>query len=105
MNSLGYFQDGPAAGNTALVARYRAAFGRWAPPVSTLSETVYEAIVQYAKAVRNHVDDHVGQQGRALREQRAAGRGNEIGARNLFAPQLYLAEVREGVPQVFDRAG
>ena len=103
--ALGYFQDGPAAGNAELVARYRAAHGRWAPPLSTLSETVYEAILQYAKAVRHHVDDHVRQQGRALREHRAGSRGTEIGTRNLFAPQLFLAEVRSGVPQVFDQAG
>jgi branched-chain amino acid transport system substrate-binding protein len=101
----GYFQDGPAAGNSDLVARYRAAYGRWAPPLSTLSETVYEAILQYAKAVRNHIDDHVRQQGRALREHCAPSRGTEIGTRNLFAPQLFLAEVRSGAPRVFDKAG
>lgn len=39
----GYYADIASEGNLDLMARYRAAFGPWAPPVSSLSETVYEA--------------------------------------------------------------
>ncbi|MFD4254298.1 substrate-binding protein [Amycolatopsis thermoflava] len=40
----GYFEQLPTAGNEELVERYRAAYGRWAPPLSTLSESVFEAV-------------------------------------------------------------
>lgn len=40
----GYFQQLPTAGNAQLLTRYQNAFGRWAPPVSTLSESVFEAV-------------------------------------------------------------
>jgi branched-chain amino acid transport system substrate-binding protein len=103
--ALGYFQDGPTDGNTGLQARYRGAYGRWAPPLSTLSETVYEAILQYARAVRHSVDDSAVAQGRTLTEDRSQGRSLEIGRRDLFAPPLYLARVRDGAPRVLDQAG
>ena len=103
--ALGYFQNGPAAGNPDLLSRYRAANGRWAPPISTLSETVYEAIHQYARAVRRSPDDSARLQGRALLERCAALGGTAIGGRSLLAPQLYLAKVRSGALHVFDQAG
>jgi branched-chain amino acid transport system substrate-binding protein len=40
----GYVESLESEGNTGLVARYRARFGRWAPPLSTLSESVFEAV-------------------------------------------------------------
>lgn len=102
--ALGYFQDGPADRNRDLVSRYRAAYGRWAPPISSLSETVYEAILQYARAVYRGSDDSARCQGRALLEHRARGDGTTIGARDLLSPRLYLAEVRAGELRVFDQA-
>ena len=39
----GYFEDMDNEGNVGLLARYRAAFGPWAPPLSSHSESVYEA--------------------------------------------------------------
>jgi urea transport system substrate-binding protein len=103
--ALGYFQDGPAAGNHDLVARYQATYGRWAPPISTLSETVYEAILQYAQAVHRHPDDSARLQSQALLAHRAGRGGTAIGARDLLVPRLYLAEAHAGGLHVFDEVG
>ncbi|MEU6697778.1 ABC transporter substrate-binding protein [Pseudonocardia sp. NPDC046786] len=103
--ALGYLEDGPVAGNSALVARYRERYGRWAPPISTLSETVYEAILQYAQAVRHDPDADATRQRLALLTHRSGRSGTEIGARDLVAPRLYLAEVRGGGLRIFDEDG
>jgi branched-chain amino acid transport system substrate-binding protein len=57
--AFGYFEAIEDAGNRELRRRYQAARGRWAPPISTLSESVYEAILLYAEAVRGAGDDRV----------------------------------------------
>lgn len=103
--ALGYFQNGPGEGNPDLVSRYRAAYGRWAPPLSSVSETVYEAILQYAQAVHHNADASGRQQGQALLAHRAGTGGTAIGARDLLAPRLYLAEARAGQLSVFDEVG
>lgn len=103
--ALGYHEAAPTDGNERLVSRYRQRFGPWAPPVSTLSETVYEAIVQYADAVRRR-----GEAGEPLpvrdfiaHLEDAAGDG--IGTRNLLRPSLQLARVEAGARVVFDEVG
>lgn len=48
----GYFQQLATAGNESLLHRYRAAFGPWAPPLSSLSESVFEAMHVWAGAAR-----------------------------------------------------
>lgn len=48
----GYFEGLGNERNDSLVARYREAFGPWAPPLSTLSESVFEAIQMWAGAAR-----------------------------------------------------
>jgi ABC-type branched-subunit amino acid transport system substrate-binding protein len=48
----GYFQRLETEGNDALLRRYREAFGPWAPSVSTLSESVFEALHIWATAAR-----------------------------------------------------
>ncbi|MFD4194142.1 substrate-binding protein [Amycolatopsis thermoflava] len=48
----GYIEQLPTDGNAGLLARYRAKFGRWAPPVSSLSVSVFEAIQLWWYAVR-----------------------------------------------------
>jgi urea transport system substrate-binding protein len=90
--ALGYFQDGPAAGNAELVARYRAARGSWAPPITALSETVYEAIHQYARVLHRDPHGSASEHATAWRTRRTARRGDVVGERNLLVPQLYTAE-------------
>ncbi|MEJ8280936.1 ABC transporter substrate-binding protein [Pseudonocardia spirodelae] len=48
----GYFQLLQTERNGSLLERYRARFGRWAPPLSTLSESMFEAIQVWATAAR-----------------------------------------------------
>jgi branched-chain amino acid transport system substrate-binding protein len=51
-NSFGYFEGLATAENQAFLARYRARFGAAAPPVSSMSESVYDALHLYADAAR-----------------------------------------------------
>lgn len=54
----GYVESLDTAGNAALLGRYRARFGRWAPPLSTLSESVFEGVhIWFAAALRAGTDD------------------------------------------------
>ncbi|MFR9805359.1 ABC transporter substrate-binding protein [Pseudonocardia sp. RS010] len=48
----GYFQQLATDRNGTLLQRYRAAFGPWAPPLSTLTESVFEALHMWAAAAR-----------------------------------------------------
>lgn len=48
----GYFQHLDTEANTSLLRGYRQAFGPWAPPLSSLSESVFEAIHMWAAAAR-----------------------------------------------------
>ena len=49
---FGYFQQLRTSANASFLARYRKRFGPWAPPVSSLSESVYEAVYLAAEAAR-----------------------------------------------------
>jgi branched-chain amino acid transport system substrate-binding protein len=69
--TFGYFQQLPTTANTAFLARYRDNFGPWAPPVSSLSESVYDAVHLYAAAARNSRDDAPGAISAQLRRLRA----------------------------------
>ncbi|MDN5861196.1 MAG: substrate-binding protein [Pseudonocardia sp.] len=54
----GYVESLESEGNAGLVARYRARFGRWAPPLSSLSESVFEAVhMWWAAAIRAGGDE------------------------------------------------
>lgn len=106
VTALGYFQDTPVVGNTDLLRRYRARYGPWAPPISSLSETVYEAVIQYASAIHSDPDSHAGVHRRALLDTCGVHRrGTAIGARDLLSQHLYLAEASTDGLQVFDEAG
>lgn len=52
----GYFESLPGQVNTAFLQRYRAKFGRFAPPLSSISESVYDAIHLYAAAAQRAED-------------------------------------------------
>lgn len=63
----GYFQHLPTDANEALLARYRRAFGPWAPPLSSLTESAYEALLLNAAAVRRALDGDARAVARELR--------------------------------------
>jgi branched-chain amino acid transport system substrate-binding protein len=69
--AFGYFQQLDTDSNVSFLARYRAAYGKWAPPVSSLSEAVYETAQLYAGAVRATRDDDPAVVARALHHHRA----------------------------------
>lgn len=48
----GYIERLPTESNSRLLGRYRAVFGRWAPPLSSLSESVFEAMHMWWFAAR-----------------------------------------------------
>ncbi|GAA4916386.1 branched-chain amino acid transport system substrate-binding protein [Actinomycetospora succinea] len=100
--ALGYFQDNPLPGNDGLLARYREAYGSWAPPVTALSETVYEAIHRYARVLHVDPDGTTAAHGVALAARRPTRRDDTIGARDLVAPRLYVAEAGPGGLEIVD---
>jgi urea transport system substrate-binding protein len=54
----GYVETLDSEPNAELVARYRERFGRWAPPLSSLSESVYEGVrIWWTAACRAGSDD------------------------------------------------
>ncbi len=55
--ALGYFEALDTPENIELVGRYRGTYGPLAPPLSSLSESVYEAFLLYAAAVRRSRGD------------------------------------------------
>jgi branched-chain amino acid transport system substrate-binding protein len=90
----GYFQDLPTSGNEDLVRRYRAAYGPWAPPLSTLSESVYEALRMYVAAVRHAGEDDPYSIAREMRTaQFELPRGTvTLDGTGAVAQRLYLAD-------------
>jgi urea transport system substrate-binding protein len=101
--ALGYFEATSESGNSALVARYRDKYGRWAPPVTALSETVYEAVLQYARVIAGAPEGSARQHARALRARRTDGGAQVVGARDLTSQRLYLARSEVGALRIFDR--
>ncbi|MHA6780784.1 ABC transporter substrate-binding protein [Pseudonocardia saturnea] len=48
----GYFEQLAGEANRSFLRRYRAAYGKFAPPVSSISEAAYESVHLYAAAAR-----------------------------------------------------
>ncbi|MDQ4116690.1 MAG: substrate-binding protein [Actinomycetota bacterium] len=92
----GYIESLDNADNSGLLERYRDRFGRWAPPLSTLSESVFEAVhIWWAAARRAGTDEpaavaaamHGGKFDLPRGTVTLAGNGD-------VHQQLYLAEAR-----------
>jgi urea transport system substrate-binding protein len=92
----GYFQRLETEGNDSLLRRYRATFGRWAPPLSTLSEAVFEALHVWAAAVRRAGTADPGSVADEMRVGRfELPRGTvTLDGTDQVKQRLYLAEVR-----------
>jgi urea transport system substrate-binding protein len=90
----GYFEQLPSQANAAFLRRYRAAYGEFAPPVSSISESVYEALHLYASAARRAGEDDPRATARELRRSRSDfPRGSvEIDGPETVTQRLYLAE-------------
>ncbi|MET0190253.1 MAG: ABC transporter substrate-binding protein [Pseudonocardia sediminis] len=98
----GYFQGLGTERNDLLVTRYREAFGPWAPPLSTLSESVFEAIHLWAGAARRTRSTDPLQVADEMRVGRfELPRGTvTLDGSDLVQQRLYLAEARGAM---FDR--
>jgi urea transport system substrate-binding protein len=95
----GYFEELPGEANEAFVRRYREMYGRFAPPVSSISESVYEALHLYAHAARRAGEDTPAAIARELRSIRhdAFPRGDvAIDGPETFRQSLFVAEARPG---------
>ncbi|MDQ1106414.1 substrate-binding protein [Nocardioides zeae] len=102
--ALGYFDGLETEANVALRRTYREQYGAWAPPLSSLSEGVYEAILLYAAAVRRSGGEGGSE---VVRELRAVGgdlpRGRVLAAGpHAMAQQIHVAR---SVPGGFRIAG
>ncbi|MBY4130200.1 ABC transporter substrate-binding protein [Rhodococcus fascians] len=100
--ALGYFENMGELDNKSLVSHYRDRYGRWAPPITALSESVYEAILQYAHVLAMSPDSDARHHAGALRARRRLGR-ESVGARDLFSQRLFLARSEVGSLHIFDR--
>ncbi|MCX6462338.1 MAG: ABC transporter substrate-binding protein [Pseudonocardiales bacterium] len=67
----GYFEQLDGAANAAFLRRYRELYGRFAPPVSSIAESAYEAVHLYAGAARRAGEDEPRTIARELRSCRA----------------------------------
>lgn len=73
--SMGYFQDVSTPENIAFLRRYHSRFGAAAPPVSSMSESVYNAIHLYVGTVRATGNDGAAIADLMIGRQHAGPRG------------------------------
>ena len=103
--AFGYLQNIDDAANRSLAARYREHVGPLLPPMTSLTETTYEAVLAYARAAnRTPRDAPDGVKAHDL-EAAVQGRADEgsVGHRQLLHQPIYLAESRGGQLWVRDR--
>jgi branched-chain amino acid transport system substrate-binding protein len=94
----GYFEQLPDRANAEFLRRYRRAFGAFAPPVSSISESTYEALHLYAAAARRAGEDEPRTVARELRRSRSDfPRGTvTVEGPETVSQQLFLAEATPG---------
>ncbi|MCW2720161.1 substrate-binding protein [Pseudonocardia sp.] len=94
----GYFEQLPDEANKEFLHRYRQAFGAFAPPVSSISESVYESVHLYAAAARRAGEDEPRTVARELRRSRSDfPRGTvTVAGPETVRQQLFLAEATPG---------
>jgi urea transport system substrate-binding protein len=104
---FGYFEQLPSPANLDFLARYRNRFGSIAPPVSSISESVYEAVHLYAAAAGAAADDDPEQTGRMLCGRSFDGpRGRvTVGEPGRLSQSMYLAEAVTGGLAVREAVG
>ncbi|SHK14602.1 amino acid/amide ABC transporter substrate-binding protein, HAAT family [Pseudonocardia thermophila] len=94
--TFGYFEELDTPENRDLVARYRERYGEWAPPLSSLSESVYEAVLLYAAAARREPDPSgIAQALRAARGRMPRGNVAAQGP-HAMRQDMYLARAVDG---------
>ncbi|TYB57608.1 ABC transporter substrate-binding protein [Nonomuraea sp. PA05] len=96
--AFGYYQQLPIAANRAFLARYRERYGPVAPPVSSISESVYEAVHLYTAAARGIKGGEPAEIGRALPGSTLQGpRGRiRVAGHDLLEQDLHLVRAVPG---------
>jgi urea transport system substrate-binding protein len=96
--SSGYFEQLPGSANTTFLERYRQAYGRFAAPVSSISESVYESLHLYAAAARRAGEDEPRAIARELRRSRVEfPRGAvTVDGPETVHQQMFVAEATAG---------
>jgi urea transport system substrate-binding protein len=102
---FGYFEQLTSAGNKAFLDRYHDFAGSYTQPVSSISESMYEALHLYAQAVRSVGTPDPTAVGRALATARFDGpRGPvRMSGPACFEQPLYLAESVQGGFSILDQ--
>lgn len=102
---FGYFERLESAANAAFLRRYHDFAGPLAPPVSSISESMYEALHLYAHAVREVRTTEPAAVGRAVARARYDGPRGPVrmsGPSRLEQP-VYLAEAVAGGFSILDQ--
>ncbi len=102
---FGYFQQLASTDNKAFLGRYRDFAGSYLQPVSSISESMYEALHLYAQAVRSVRTTDPTSVGRALATARFDGPRGPVRMNGpaRFEQPLYLAESVPGGFAILDR--
>jgi branched-chain amino acid transport system substrate-binding protein len=102
---FGYFEKLPSRANAAFLRRYRDFVGPCPQPVSSISESMYEAVHLYAQAVRSVRTTDPTAVGRALASTRFDGpRGRvRMNGPGRLEQSLYLAESVQGGFEILDQ--
>lgn len=103
--AFGYFEGLKTASNKAFLQRYRKFVGPFAQPVSSISESMYEAIHLYAQAVRSARSTDPTVVGRALANARFEGPRGPVNMSGpvRFEQPMYLAESVRGGFSILDQ--
>jgi branched-chain amino acid transport system substrate-binding protein len=96
--AFGYFEQLPTRSNRAFLDRYRERYGWIAPPVSSISESVYEAVHLYAAAASERGGEDPQETGRRLCGRTFDGpRGKvKVAEPGRLDQSMYLAEAVPG---------
>lgn len=103
----GYFATLPGQSNSSFIERYDQQFGRFAPPVSSISESVYEALHLYARATRASNLESCADIANTMRRHRFdLLPGSPVTHEPVLgAPPMHLARVANGRLAVKEAAG
>ncbi|WP_300007855.1 substrate-binding protein [Pseudonocardia sp.] len=94
----GYFEQLDGTANASFLRRYRDLYGRFAPPVSSIAESAYEAVHLYADAARRAGEDEprtIARELRSCRSQFPRGLVTVTGSETV-GQDLFVAEALAG---------
>ncbi len=106
-NVVGYVGSLSTSSNQSFRHSYQAEFGAFAPPVSSVAESVYDAVQLWARAAHSAGPDEPGAVIEAMRRTRVDGpRGRlRLGADGHLEQDLFLVEANNGRFGVLDNLG